>query len=105
MRKCEENCGDGFPDADLESRLRRGMQICVKAFTGKTIPLFVEASVSIENVKAKETIKRYYKKVEIDFEKANKELEGSENKLPEKQAKIQDSFEIPKRSPWIFLFI
>ena len=26
-------------------------------------------------------------------------------KNPEKQAKIQDSFEIPKRSPWIFLFI
>ena len=34
-------------------RLRGGMQIFVKAPTGKTITLDVEASDSIENVKAK----------------------------------------------------
>ena len=37
----------------LALRLRGGMQIFVKTLTGKTIALEVEASDSIENVKAK----------------------------------------------------
>lgn len=37
----------------LVLRFRGGMQICVKTLTGKTIALEVEASDTVENVKAK----------------------------------------------------
>ena len=45
-------------------------------------------TVKIKNINPKETVKRYYKKSKTDYEKANKELEGCENKLPDKQPKI-----------------
>ena len=44
----------------LVLRLRGGMQIFVKTLTGKTITLEVEASDTIENVKAKIQVNSYY---------------------------------------------
>ena len=43
----------------LVLRLRGGMQIFVKTLTGKTITLDVEASDSIDNVKAKIQVLRF----------------------------------------------
>ena len=42
----------------LVLRLRGGMQIFVKTLTGKTITLDVEASDTIDNVKAKKKFKK-----------------------------------------------
>ena len=44
---------EGVPDDIRSVELRRGMQIFVKTFTGKTITLEVEPSDTIENVKTK----------------------------------------------------
>ena len=41
-------------------RLRGGMQIFVKTLTGKTITLEVESSDTIENVKAKIQVRRWW---------------------------------------------
>jgi len=50
----------------LVLRLRGGMQIFVKTLTGKTITLEVEASDTIENVKAKSRIKRVFPLISRD---------------------------------------